>query len=196
MMNYEQWRHSARAWLLHFIGKTDLAYEEYVTAFHLAPTASAARNLGFIAATKDRLDDAVSWFQEAVRLEPGDAETWFNLGFARERRGLLAEAVAAFREATRLKPELDRAWYGIGIACAKLGQHGEAATALEEVARYQPMHGEAWYQLGMAQHHAHNPDRVKQVIEKLRAFDPKRSNQLIHDAERSDLTHLIQQLPY
>lgn len=195
-MDYEQWRHSARAWLFHFIGKTDLAYEEYVTAYRHAPSAAAARNLGFIAATKERLDDAIRWFGEAVRLEPEDADTWFNLGFARERNGLHLEAIAAFREATRLKPELDRAWYGLGLACAKLGQHPEAAAAFEEVARLQPMHGEAWYQLGMAQHHARNPDRVKQVIEKLRTFDPKRSNQLIHDAERSDLTHLIQELPY
>ncbi len=195
-MNYEQWRHSARAWLLHFFGKTDLAYEEYAAAFHSEPSAAAARNLGFIAATRERWPDSIRWFREAVRLQPADADTHFNLGFVLEHAGDRAGAIDAFAEAVRLKPTLDRAWYGMGMARATLGQHTEAAAALEEAARLQPMGGEVWYQLGMAQHHARNPGRVREVVEHLRGFDPKRSNQLIRDAERGDLHHLVQDLPY
>jgi tetratricopeptide (TPR) repeat protein len=196
-MNYEQWRHSARAWLLHFFGREDLAYDEYVAAFRHAPSAPAARSLGFIAATRERFPEAISWFEKAITIEPEDNDTWFNLGFVRDRAGLRDEAIAAFAEAVRLKPAHDRAWYGLGLARAHLGQHAEAAAAFEKAAELQPMNGEAWYHLGMAQHLAHNPDRVRKVIEHLRSFDPKRSNRLIRDAERSDLTHLLQEeLPY
>lgn len=195
-MNYEQWRHSARAWLLHFVGKTDLAYEEYATAFHHAPSAGAARNLGFIAANRERWPESIRWFREAVRLQPDDADTQFNLGFVLAHNGDHGGAIDAFAEAVRHKPILDRAWYGMGMAHAHLGRHAEAAKALEEAARLQPMGGEVWYQLGMAQHHARNPDRVREVIEHLRGFDPKRCNQLIRDAERGDLHHLVQELPF
>ena len=58
------------------------------------------------------------------------------------------------------------------------------------------MNGEAWYHLGMAQHLANNPDRVREVIEHLRGFEPKRSNQLIRETGRSDLMDLIQELPF
>jgi tetratricopeptide (TPR) repeat protein len=195
-MNYEHWRHSTRAWLFHFFGKTDLAFNEYAKAFHYLPSASAARNLGFIAASRDKLPVAVRWFEEAAALEPGDSETHFNLGFVRERLGQREAAIADFREAVRLKPAHDRAWYGLGLAQAHLGNHGEAAIAFEEAARLQPMNGEAWYHLGMAQHLANNPDRVREVIEHLRGFEPKRSNQLIRETGRSDLVHLIQELPF
>lgn len=195
-MNYEQWRHGARAWLFHFFGKTELAYDEYAIAFKQAPSASAASNLGYLAATRDRLPDAIRWFETATSLQPDDAEIWFNLGFVRERNRQRTEAIAAFREAVRRNPAQDRAWYGLGLAHAHLGDHGDAARAFEEAARLQPMHGEAWYHLGMAQHLAHNPERVRQVIEHLRSFDPKRSNQLIRETGRSDLSHLVREMPF
>lgn len=195
-MNYDYWRHSARAGLLHFFGRDELAYGEYLTAHRHAPSAAIARNLGALAAGLGRPADAVGWFEEALRLDPDDADTWFNLGFTRDRQGVLAEAAAAFAEALRHKPEFDRAWFGLGSVEAQRGRHAEAAAAFEEVARRQPMHGEAWYHLGMAHHHADNRDRVREVAEKLRTFDPKRSNQLIRDSGRSDLTHLMVELPY
>jgi Flp pilus assembly protein TadD len=196
-MNFEQWRHSARAWLFHFFGKEDLAYDEYVVAFRHAPSAPAARSLGFIAATRERFPEAISWFEKAVALEPEDNDTWFNLGFVRDRAGQRQEAMTAFDEAIRLNPGHDRAWYGLGLARAHLGQHAEAAVAFEQAAKLQPMNGEAWYHLGMAQHLANNPDRVRKVIEHLRSFDPKRSNRLIRETERGDLAHLLQEeLPF
>jgi tetratricopeptide (TPR) repeat protein len=196
LMDFEQWRHSARAWMLHFIGKDDLAFAEYVIAFNHAPSAKVARNLGFIATQKKRSSEGAYWFAEATKLDPGNAETWFNLGFALEHNGQRQEAVAAFRECVRLKPGLDRAWYGLGLNQAARGEHHEAAKAFEETVKLQPMHGDAWYQLGMAQHHAHNPDRVAEVIAKLKAFEPKLANQLIRDAGRTDLAHLHTEMPF
>ncbi len=195
-MNFDLWRHSTRAWLFHFFGREAAAYRDYVQAFQHGPSAPAARAIAFIAARSERLEESCHWFEKALEIEPEDADTWFNLGFTRERKGARLESIQAFQEAVRLKPILDRAWYGMGLAQAKLGNHGEAATALEEAVRLQPMNGEAWYQLAMAHHHARNPVRVKEIIEHVRGFEPKRSNQLIHDTERSDLAHLVQELPF
>jgi tetratricopeptide (TPR) repeat protein len=196
-MNFEQWRHSARAWLFHFFGKDDLAYDEYLIAFRHAPSATKARSLGFIAANRQHFPEAISWFEEAIALEPLDNDTWFNLGYVRDSAGRRPAAIAAFNEAVRLNPAHDRAWYGLGLAHAHLGQHAEAAASFEKAAKLQPMNGDAWYHLGMAQHLAANPDRVVKVIEHLRSFDPKRSNRLIRDTQRNDLAHLIQdELPF
>jgi hypothetical protein len=48
----------------------------------------------------------------------------------------------------------------------------------------------------MALHHAHRPDEVKAVVEKLVGFEPKRAKKLVQDAERADLKHLIPELPF
>jgi tetratricopeptide (TPR) repeat protein len=196
-MDFEHWRHYARAWLLHFFGREEAAFDEFAAAYRLRPNdVQAARHLAFIAARKKRFEVAEKWFIETLRLAPEDADSHFNLGFVREEMGKAQGAVDAFREATRLKPALDRAWYGMGLAHARLGQHAAAADAFAQAAELQPHNGEAFYQWGMARHHANDPDGVKAVVERLLSFDPKRARKLVHDAERSDLTHLIPELPF
>jgi tetratricopeptide (TPR) repeat protein len=196
-VDFDHWRHYARAWLLHFFGREDAAFDAFATAYRLRPDdVDAARHLAAIAARKKRFDVAERWFVEALRLAPEDANTHFNLGFVREEMGKSREAIEAFGEAVRLKPALDRAWYGMGLARARLGQHAEAAAVFEKAAELQPLNGEAFYQLGMARHHASDRDGVKEVVQRLVGFDLKRARQLVHDAERADLQHLIPELPF
>ncbi|MBI4754517.1 MAG: tetratricopeptide repeat protein [Betaproteobacteria bacterium] len=196
-MNFEHWRHYARGWLLHFIGREEQAFAQYAAAFRHDPDdVQAARHLAFLAAKRKRFAVAEKWFIEALRIVPEDADTHFNLGYAREQMGKPRDAVASFREATRLKPALDRAWYGLGLAHAALGEHDDAVLALEEAARLQPMNGEAWYQLGMACHHAGHPARVEEVVRKVVDFDPKMARRLVKDCGRSDLSRLIPELPF
>lgn len=196
-MNYEHWRHYARGWLFHFIGKTDLAYAAYLVAFRHSPQdVQSARHLGAIAAQRQHYADAEKWLLEVARLVPADADNFFNLGFVREQMPAPRPAIESFQEAVRLKPALDRAWYGLGLARAKLGEHAEAAAAFREAAHLQPMNGHAWYQLGMAYHHCGEADKVEQVLHKLLKFDPKISRQLIKDSGREDLAPLLPEMPW
>jgi tetratricopeptide (TPR) repeat protein len=196
-MDYDHWRHYARGWVFHFLGKPDIAYAAYTEAFRIDPRdIQSARHLAAIAATKQRWEVAESWFEKVLALQADDADTWFNLGFVREHAGKAEAAIAAFAEAVRLKPAQDRAWYGMGLAQARLGRHDDAAAAFAEAVRLQPMNGEAYYQWGMALHHAHRPDEVTKVVEKLVDFEPKRARKLVQDTERADLMKLIPELPF
>lgn len=196
-MNFEHWRHYARGWLLHFFGRSEQAYQEYVAAFRERPDdVQAARHLAALAAERKDFAAAESWFLEALRIVPDDASSHFNLGFVRQQQGRQREAIAAFADATRLQPTLDRAWYGMGLARAALGEHLDAVTAFTEATRLQPMNGEAFYQLGMAWHHAGERDKLQQVVKKLVAFEPKRARQLVRDSGRDDLMALIPELPF
>ena len=195
-MNFELLRHKARAWLFHFVGQDERAFSEYTTAYRLAPSSAAACHLGFIACTQKRFSDGAQWFATASTLDPGNADILFHLGFAHEQGGQPAEAIAPFAEAVRLNPALDRAWYGLAMANARLGNHLEAARSLEETVRLQPMHGEAWYHLGMACHFCDNMTRLKEVIVRLKSFEPKRANQLVVDCARPEVAHLRIELPF
>jgi len=196
-MNYEHWRHYARGWVFHFVGKTDLAYEAYSQAFRRdSQDVKSARHLASIAAQRQNYPVAEQWFLEVLRISPGDAESHFNLGFVREQMKAPRRAIESFKEAVRLDPILDRAWYGMGLAHAALGEHAEAAAAQREACRLQPMNGHAWYQLGMAYHHLGEPERVEKVVSKLLQFDPKITRQLIKDSGREDLTPLLPEMPW
>lgn len=196
-MNYERWRHYARGWVFHFIGKVDLAYEAYALAVRHDPRdAQSARHLAAIAAQRRDYALAERWFLDVLRIAPEDADSHYNLGFVREQMRASRPAIASFKEAVRLRPSLDRAWYGMGLAHAALGEHAEAAAALREATRLQPMNGEAWYQLGMAYHHNGEADKVERVVGKLLVFDPKITRQLIKDSCRQDLEKLLPEMPW
>jgi tetratricopeptide (TPR) repeat protein len=82
----------------------------------------------------------------------------------------------------------------MGLAHAVLGEHREAMEAFEKAARLQPMSAPAWYQLGMASFHAHDLDRLHQVIHHLNRFDPKMARRLILETGSTDLAHLVKDL--
>lgn len=194
-MNFDQWRHYVRARLFQAFGKNQQAAAEYRQALQHNPQfARAASSLGYLHAKQEHLDEARQWFTEAVRINPDDAVSQYNLGFLLDKTGRREEAIAVFREAVRLKPKFDPAWYGLGLSLAALGRHEEAVAAFQEASLLQPMNAHAWYCLGMAHHHAHDPDKVKEVIEHLFRFDPVMTRQLIRDAERSDLAHMVKDL--
>lgn len=194
-MNYEKWQHYLRARFFQFMGKEDVALQEYRQTLQAAPDFTrAAESMAFIYAQRSDFANAATYFREALRITPDNAELHFNLGFACDKRGELDQAIEAFQTATRLKPQLDRAWYGIGITQARLGKHHEAAQALHEAATLQPMNPHAWYALGMAHHHLHDAERVTEIIQHLHRFDPIMTRQLIKETERSDLAHLVADL--
>jgi GlpG protein len=60
--------------------------------------------LGFRALEQHHDEQAVRWCTEAVRIEPGDAGTWFNLGMAYHRLKSYKEAAAAYERAYQLSP--------------------------------------------------------------------------------------------
>ena len=194
-MNFDLWRHYARARLFQAFNKNQQAAEEYRLALRHDPQfARAASSLAFLCSKQGRFDEARQWFAEAVRIKPDDAVSHYNLGFLLDKTGHREEAVAAFRAAARLKPKFDQAWYGLGLSLAAQGRHDEAVAAFQEASLLNPMNAHAWYCLGMAHHHAHDPDKVKEVIEHLFRFDPVMTRQLIRDAERSDLAHMVKDL--
>src|SRR3989338_3079153 len=123
-MNYEHWRHYARGWVFHFIGKNDLAYEAYATAFSIdSQDVQSALHLAAIAAQRQDYPLAEQWFLKALHITPEDADSHYNLGFVREQMKAPHLAIESFKEAVRLKPALDRALYGMGLAHAALGNH-------------------------------------------------------------------------
>ena len=62
---------------------------------------------------------------------------------------------------------------------AALGQHEQAVSDFEHAAKLQPMNPHALYELGMQYYKLNNPEKLAQVVERLRQFDPKATRQLI-----------------
>jgi tetratricopeptide (TPR) repeat protein len=194
-MNFEKWHHYARGRLLEMLGMRDRALAEYHQALRLDPDFRKAANaLAWRYASAERYSEAIRYFGEALRLRAGDATAHYNLGFVLAKNRQSREAIEHFRSAVQLRAGLDMAWYGMGLAHATLGEHREAMEAFERAARLQPMSAPVWYQLGMACHHAHETDRLHQVIHHLNRFDPRMARRLIQETGSTDLAYLVKDL--
>jgi tetratricopeptide (TPR) repeat protein len=194
-MDFEATRHYLRGRFYENFKRFDEAEQAYRIVLKFEPQSLKAINaLGYLMARRERYAEAVEFLERAARINPDDANVQFDLGFVREKLKCFEPALESFERAVKLKPKLDRAWYGLGMCRAALGRHADAVDAFQQAAELQPMNPHAWYALGMAHHHNHNPDKVKEVVMHLFRFDPIMTRQLIRDAERADLAHLVKDL--
>ncbi len=99
---------------------------------------------------KGRTGEAVSQFQEAIRLKPGYAPAHISLGIALLNQGHADGAISQFQEALRLNPDDARAHNNLGNALDKNGQTGAAISQYQEAIRLKPDDFGARYNLGIA----------------------------------------------
>jgi tetratricopeptide (TPR) repeat protein len=86
------------------MGKYAEAEERFSQGAQLTPTSSAFNNLGNVFLVTNRLDLAMEAYQQAARLDPSRAETYYNLGQAYLLKLRMKEAEAEFERAKGLHP--------------------------------------------------------------------------------------------
>src|SRR5207253_4953831 len=79
-----------------------------------------------------RTADALVQMQEAVKLEPKQAEFRFKLALAWNESGNMRNAVREFEETVKLDPKHARAWYNLGLARNALGETDAAIQSLRQ----------------------------------------------------------------
>ena len=110
----------------------------------------AQNNLGAILFDRGEDTEAVSHFEQALRVKPDYAEAYNNLGTAMVREGRIPEAVADYEQALRLKPGYANALFNLGNALAQEGKIDEAIADYEQSLQIYPYSAEAHYNLGNA----------------------------------------------
>jgi predicted O-linked N-acetylglucosamine transferase (SPINDLY family) len=99
---------------------------------------------------KGRLDEAITFYQEALQLNPNFVEAYNNLGSALQENGRFEEAITYYKKALQLNPNVPVAYYNLGSALHKNGHLDEAITYYQKALQLNPNNPIAYNNLGSA----------------------------------------------
>lgn len=96
----------------------------------LTATALFYSNRGAEALRAERLDEAVAWLEDAVRIDPELASAWVNLGVVHRRSGRADAAERSYRRALEIDPRASSALANLAVLLRMNGRSGEADDLL------------------------------------------------------------------
>ena len=111
--------------------------------------ANSWNNLGLIAGREGRLDDAVAYFQEALRLSPDHSIALNNLGSAYRQQKRWDDAKKTYERALAINANDADANYGLGMVYAQQDDAARAFELLQQALKARPNYPEALNNLGI-----------------------------------------------
>jgi protein O-GlcNAc transferase len=153
----------------------DLAAAEAGYQAILASSASPPRALhllGTLHAQTGRAASAVDLLQQALQVDPSDAETHNNLALARHGLGDATAAEGGFRQALRINPHYAEAHNNLGDLLREQGRLDEAVVELRAALHDRPHYPEAANNLGIAYHELGRFVEAAQCFEEVLAHRP------------------------
>ena len=132
-------------------GKAHTSFEQAIKLQASYPDTrpNAWNNLGLLAAREGRTGDAIGYFEEALRLNPGHFVALENLGNAYRQQKRWEEARRALERALAVKPEDPEANYSLAMVFAQTDETQRAYEYLERALKVRPTYPEALNNLGV-----------------------------------------------
>lgn len=120
-------------------GRFEASLADLQRAHLLAPNDFAILNAcGLALGRLERIEEAVSCFDQASALEPRFTPAWFNRGWALERLGETAKAAQSYAKAAELKPDHVQAWASLAWLAARRGDAEAARLSADRALALQP----------------------------------------------------------
>lgn len=99
----------------------DKAAQQYRAALSIKPDSGLASNLGLVLDRAGKEAEAAAAYEQAIRLDSGNASAWNNLAQQHMRNGRYEDALDAAGNAARLNPKLAPAHNVLAICSYMLG---------------------------------------------------------------------------
>ncbi|MBC8228959.1 tetratricopeptide repeat protein [bacterium] len=105
-------------------------------------------NIGTTYYERGKLDEAITSYQTAIRINPNDGCAYCKLGMAYRSKGEFSLAIAGYKKAIEMKPECADAHVNLGTAYANQGKTNEAIASYQTAISINPDDAKAHVNLG------------------------------------------------
>ena len=133
---------------------------------------AAHYNLAALLQTRGDYAEAIRVYEEALKLQPGDAAVENALGGALLANGQLREAIPHLRAAVRARPDYFDAHYNLGNALASAEDYAGAAAEFGEAVRLNPADAGAHTNFGSALALTGKVEEARQEFQKALQLNP------------------------
>jgi tetratricopeptide (TPR) repeat protein len=130
-------------------------------------------SLGAALADEGKFDEAITAFERARALAPGDPVAASNLGATMLKAGRNADAARIFKEATERFPRVATLWRGLGESEARQNHAPEAAAAFRTATTLDPRDPMLWLRLGGAEFASGRVDSARAALAHGLAVNPE-----------------------
>ena len=116
---------------------------------------------------------AIKAYQQALRINPEDANIWNNLGFSYGRSGQTEKQIEAYKQALRINPEDASTWYNLGVIYSDKGQTVKEIEAYKQALRINPEDASTWYNIGVTYSKSGQPAKAIEAYQQALRINPE-----------------------
>jgi tetratricopeptide (TPR) repeat protein len=139
-------------------GKTEKAIEKFNTLLEIDKSARSYAFLGLSYRNLGRFDEAKTYFQQGLSLDPHNSTCLFNLGFIAERQGDAAAAERYFQQTLQYNPQDADALLELANLRTAAKRLPEAEDLLRRYVKVARDPGNGYYKLAMIERSLHETD--------------------------------------
>ena len=118
-------------------------------------------------------DSAMVCYQEALKLNPGNATIHNNIGTVYFSKGMYKESLDAFLKATQLDPRYSEAHANAGSAYGMMQQYDNALNSLFQSVKWDPNYAQAYFFIGITYQFKGDKVNADAYLQKAYKLDPK-----------------------
>src|SRR5215217_1447016 len=121
---------------------------------------------------RDRFDDAINSYDQALSINQKNANAWYNKGRSLVELKRYSDAIYCFDRAIEINPKDYGAWWGKGNSLYFLGNYEEASFCLDMAIRIKPDEHILWFNRGVIFFQRGELEEAEKYFEKALEINP------------------------